>query len=103
MIPAKATINITNDVFMAVPLQIRWNRQLIWIQRFCRRSIVGDILWHRFGFFELEFKIGNFFAQQWIGNIILKDNLAGFLVFGSTNVGDRQLQARPRRRGLLRF
>ena len=30
------------------------------------------------GTFELEFKIGNFFAQRWIGNIIPKDNVAGF-------------------------
>ena len=32
----------------------------MWIQRFFRRNIVGDILWPRSGFFELEFKISLF-------------------------------------------
>jgi hypothetical protein len=61
------------------------------MQRFFRHSIVGDILWPRSGFFELEFKIGIFFGQQRIGNIVLKDNVAPLPSFFSPTNGNYRL------------
>jgi len=64
-------------------LQIRWNRQLTWIQRFCRRSIVGESCSLALDFSSWNLKIGIFIGQQRIGKIILKDNVARFHRFWS--------------------